>query len=138
MIIYIDENMPPHFARGFNILQDPENIKLDQKIEVKSIRDEFGQGIQDEKWIPLAGKQGSCIITQDYNLKRIQHQFELCKEYNLGMFYFRPPSKNSFKYWAMLSLIVKHWPSMVKISLREKRPFSYLVTSKKPLKKMVG
>jgi hypothetical protein len=74
MIIYIDENMPPTLAEGLNILQEPENIRSGILVEVKSIKTVFGKGIKDEDWIPLAGKQEACIITQDYNIQRTRHQ----------------------------------------------------------------
>lgn len=130
MIIYIDENMSPFLARGFNILQKPENIKLIESIEVRSIKDDFGRGVKDEEWIPRAGETNSCAITQDFNIHRINHQRELCEQYGLGLFYFRPPSKNGFLYWDMLKLLVKHWPSISHASTRESRPFAYKITSK--------
>ncbi len=136
MIIYVDENMSPYLARGFNILQTPENVKLGAEIEVKSIKDVFGQGTKDEDWIPRAGESNSCVITQDYSIKRIKHQQKLCEQYNLGMFYFRPPSKSGFKYWDMLKLMVKHWPSISKIAIQENRPFTYRVTSRGDLEIM--
>ena len=117
--------MPHQLAEGFNILQKPENLKLKEEINVKSIIKESERGIEDEAWIPKAGKMGACIITQDFNIHRIRHQRELCNKYNLGMFYFRPPSKNGFSYWGMLRLLVKHWPEITKIATREKRPFAY-------------
>lgn len=130
MIIYIDENLSPYLARGFNILQKPENIKLMESIEVRSIKDDFGRGVKDEEWIPRAGETNSCTITQDFNIHRINHQRELCEQYGLGLFYFRPPSKNGFLYWDMLRLMVKHWPSISRASTREQRPFAYKITSK--------
>ena len=132
MIIYIDENLAPVLAEGFNILQAPENIRLRLKdpIEVRSIKREFGEGAQDEDWIPIAGKKGACVITQDYNINRIKHQKALCEKYNLGMFYFRPPSKNGFSYWDMLKLLVKHWPEITKVVSKKKRPFSYKITAR--------
>ena len=136
MIIYIDENMSPFLARGFNILQEPLNLKLKEPIMVRSIKDEFGMGAKDEDWIPLAGEQKACVITQDYNINRIRHQRELCKQYNLGMFYFRPPSKNGFTYMDMLKLMVKHWEEISKKATREKRPFSYKVTQKGSLSEL--
>jgi predicted nuclease of predicted toxin-antitoxin system len=136
MIIYIDENMSPYLARGFNILQAPLNLKLKETIDVRSIKDDFGQGAQDEEWIPLAGEKGACIITQDYNIKRIKHQLALCEKYSLGMFYFRPPSKNGFSYWDMLVLLVKHWLVINKISIMEKRPFAYKITSRGELEEL--
>lgn len=102
--------MPEMLADGFNILQEPENFRLGlrDKIVVKSIANEFGRGAKDEDWIPQAGQQNSCVITQDYNIKRIRHQQALCEKYNLGMFYFRPPSKRDFTYWDMVKLLTKH------------------------------
>lgn len=65
MIIYIDENMSPFLAKGFQVLQAPENIKLKQSINVESIKEKFGRGVKDEDWIPLAGQTAACIITQE-------------------------------------------------------------------------
>jgi len=136
MIFYVDENISPYLARGFNILQKPENIKLPEPIEIKSIKDDFGEGARDEDWIPSAGGSNACVLTQDYNIHRIEHQRELCEKYGLGMFYFRPPSKKGFLYWDMLKLMVKHWPSISIISTRESKPFAYKVTSRGELEKM--
>lgn len=36
MTIYIDENMSPYLAKGFQILQTPENIRIKQPIHVES------------------------------------------------------------------------------------------------------
>lgn len=130
MIIYVDENMSPYLARGFHILQTPENIKLIEPVEVRSIKDDFGIGARDEDWIPVAGEKKSCVITQDFNIHRIAHQKILCEKYNLGMFYFRPPSKNGFKYWDMLKLMVKLWPQITRIATRQERPFAFKVSSR--------
>lgn len=130
MIVYIDENMPPHLARGFDILQKPISIKMRKDIEVKSIKDVFGEGAKDEDWIPIAGKQGACVITQDYNIQRTKHQRELCHKYDLGMFYFRPPSKYGFQYWDMIKLVVKHWIEIAKESTKKERPFAFRITQK--------
>jgi hypothetical protein len=136
MIIYIDENMPSSLARGFNILQTPESKKFTIPLEVRSIKDDFGSGVQDEEWIPAAGENDSCIITQDINIHRIKHQRVLCEQYNLGMFYFKPPSKNGFKYWDMLSLLVKHWPDIITIAFKEKKPFAFQVSSRSKIERL--
>lgn len=130
MIIYIDENLAPLLSEGFNLLQKPLNFNLKEKIEVKSIKKEFGQGALDEDWIPKLEKGKDCVITQDYNINRIREQRQLCEQYKVGMFYFRPPSKTGFTYWDMLKMLVKHWPEIIKKATKEKRPFAFKVTSK--------
>ena len=93
MNIYIDENISKYLAEGLNLLQQPENMKLREPIEVKYLPNEFRIGVLDEEWIPLVGEQGGCAITQDINIKRTRHQWELCQEYNLGMFFLKPHLK---------------------------------------------
>lgn len=130
MTIYIDENMPSSLAEGLNILQQPLNFNLKENIEVKSVKETFGQGVKDEDWLPTAGEQGACVITQDYNMKRLKHQNKLCQEHGLGMFFFRPPSKCGFSYMNMLKLIIKHWEGITTKACRQKKPFGFRITSK--------
>ena len=52
------------------------------------------------------------------------------------MFYFRPPSKNGFNYWEMLTLMVKHWLQINKIAITQRRPFAYKVTAKGNLEEL--
>ena len=129
MIIFIDENMAPVLARGFDILQQPLNHGKRTFIEVRSIK-EFGDGVEDEVWIRQTKDLDACVITQDYNINRIKHQRQLCIKYGLGMFYFRPPSKVGFSYWDMLQMLVKHWLEIIEKASRQKRPFSYKVTNR--------
>lgn len=132
MIIYVDENMAPVLAKGFNFLQAPLNLqlKISDPIEIKSIKEVFGEGALDEDWIPLAGEEGACVLTQDYNINRIKHQRELCEKHGLGMFYFRPPSKSGFSYWDMVKLLVKHWEEIIKTASKKAKPFSCKITSR--------
>ncbi len=130
MIIYVDENMPSVLAQGFDILQEHLNHKLKEPIRVKSIKEVFGAGTQDEDWIPKAGEEGACVITHDFNIRRIKHQRALFEQHGLGMFYFHPPSKTGFSYWGMLKLMVKHWEEITRIATREDRPFSFKITAR--------
>jgi hypothetical protein len=136
MIIYVDENMSPYLAKGLNLLQLPENKKLKDPIEIRTINDDFGKSAQDEDWIPEAGKKGACIITQDYNIKRIRHQQELCNKFNLGMFYFKPPSKKGYSYWDIVKLLIKTWQEISKIASTEIKPFAYKISAKGKIEKI--
>jgi hypothetical protein len=130
MKIYIDENTSHYLAEGLNLLQIPENTRLSDPIEVRTVVNDFGKGAQDEDWIPKVGEVGGCIITQDFNIHRIRHQNELCKNFDLGMFYFKPPSKKGYTYWNMVSLVIKVWKEVCDLATKEKRPFAYKITPK--------
>lgn len=130
MIIYIDENIPHQLAQAFDLLQKAMNIRNGTDINVRSIAEDFGRGAKDEDWIPLAGKEGACVITQDYNINRIRHQKALCEQFELGMIYFRPPSKNGFSYWDFVKMMTKHWEEIVRAADKKPRPFSFKVTSR--------
>ncbi len=130
MIIYLDENLPRQLAEAFDILQQGLNLSNRTRLEVKSVSGVFGRGAKDEDWIPEAGSQGACVITQDYNIKRIKHQRELCEQFDLGMIYLRSPSKSGFKYWDLVKLLTKHWEEITKAAARQPRPFAYKITSR--------
>ena len=76
---------------------------------MRSISVNYGRGVKDENWIPVIGNKDACVLTQDYNLYRLKHQRELCKQYNLGVFFLRLPAKKGYPYWKIVEIIVKHW-----------------------------
>lgn len=93
MIIYLDENMPPHLATCFHTLQYPEGFKTTHLIEVKYIPEVFDAGAKDIEWIPGIGKEKACLITQDLNINRCKHELELFRKHKIGMFFLRGPVK---------------------------------------------
>lgn len=125
MKIYIDENISPYLAHGVDILEKPFN----KGIEVLSIKEVFGEGAQDEDWIPKVGAEKGIVITQDYNIQRTQLQKELYLKNGLGIFFFSK-SKTGFSYWDMTKELIKRWEKIKKLSSRTKQPFAYRCTSR--------
>ena len=126
MIIYLDENMPPHLARGFHMLQYPEGLKTKNLIEVKYVPDVFGAGAKDVDWLPKVGKEGGCVITQDLKINRRKHELELYRKHKIGMFFLRGPSKKrGLSIWQMVEAMAKNWPEIAEKVYKDKRPFAY-------------
>ena len=137
MIIYLDENMPPHLAEGFHILQYPEGYKNKKLIEVRYFPTAFGYGAKDSDWIPEAGKEKACIITQDVNINRRKHEWELYRKNGLGMFFLRGPSKKKgLSIWQMVEALSRNWTEISEKVYNEKRPFAYTFGLKGKLKKI--
>ena len=129
MKIYFDENFSPHFIRGLALIQQG---RLNEGIEIKSIKEEFGAGTADENWIPEIAQQHGVAITQDMNIHRLNHQWELCKRYKLGLIFVQPPKKRGWDYWKIAQLIVKYWTEIQSVVTRDDKPFGYTITATKP------
>ncbi len=121
--IYIDENFAHQLAEGINVFQQHLNLKEKHQFEVLSIKQVFGQGAQDEDWIPIAGKEKAIVITQDLRIQTTKHQYELYKKYGIGVFFFKPPS-DGYSFWEMVEQIIKRW-SEIKKKSKKKRPFAF-------------
>jgi len=128
--VYIDENLPRQLAEGLNKLQDPQNHRENWEIEVLSIKDVFGQGKQDEDWIPVVGKENGIVITQDFRIQTQKHQKELYIQNGVGILFFNPPSKTGFTYWEMVKQLVNRWDEIKKIIKKNKAPFAYRCSSR--------
>lgn len=128
MIIYMDENMPKHLAKGFDILQNPEGLKSGHLVKVKNIPTDFGRGALDKDWIPKLGKIKACVITRDLNINRRKHEIELYKKSGIGVFFLKGASKKAgLSVWEMVKILAKHWNTIAKSVHQDNRPFAYEV-----------
>lgn len=126
MIIYLDENMPPHLAKGFEIIQKPEGLKTGKAITVAYLPDTFKRGAKDNEWLPVVGKEKSCVITQDLNITRRKDEIELYQKNGVGLFVLKGPNKKmGLSIWEMVQALSKHWPDICDKAINDKRPFAY-------------
>jgi len=138
MTIYLDENMPKHLAKGFDIIQYPENLKTDNNINVAFLPDKFGYSCKDIDWIPKVGKEGSCIITQDINISRRNNELALFKKHKVGMFFLKGSSKKQgLSIWDMTQALAKNWSEICRIATTEKKTFGYIFTLRSKMKKVI-
>jgi hypothetical protein len=64
MKIYLDENLSEYVADALNLLSKG----YFPNIEVLSTKKAFGRSVADEVSIPIIGREGSILITQDFNI----------------------------------------------------------------------
>lgn len=134
--IFIDENLPRQLAIGLHELQQPQNKRDGLEIEVLSIRDIYGQGEQDEDWIPKVGKENGIVITQDFHIQTRRHEKELYFENGIGIFFLNPPSNGGFAYWEMVKQLVNKWDDIKKIIKKTPTPFAFRCSAKTKFVKM--
>lgn len=134
--IYIDENLPAQLAKGLNELQQPQNKKEGVIFEVLSIKEVFGQGEQDEDWIPKIGAENGIVITQDFRIQSQKHQRELYRSNGVGILFLNPPSNKGFVYWDMVKKLVSEWENIKQIVRKNKTPFAYKASAKSRFESM--
>lgn len=132
MNLYFDENMPKYLAEGFDLLQQPQSLKTNRKVDVKFLPDIYSYGAKDEDWLPKIGKEKGCVITQDIHISRRKHELELYKTNQIGIFFLRGVNKKTPPtVWQMVEILAKHWDKISEIAIKDKRPFGYEVSLKR-------
>ena len=122
--IYIDHNYPYQLAEAFNIIQSHLNIEEKKSIEVLSIMKEFGQKVDDDKWIPKIGNKNGIIITLDRRIQRSRMERQLYIDNNIGVIFFHS-SKPGLSFWEMFKHMVRWWDDIKSIVRTNKPPFAF-------------
>ena len=124
MRIYFDENFSPHLVEGLRRIQEGRKA---EGVTVCSVIDEFGQGADDEAWIPGIARRHGVAITQDVNIHRTRAQWDLCQASKIGVLFFKPPKTEGWSYWQIVQLVIRHWPEIKRLTEQSSRPFGYVV-----------
>jgi hypothetical protein len=132
MRIYFDENFSPNLVAGMQALQDGRKA---EGFSVHSVKDDFGRGALDEKWIPGIASEHGCVITQDLDINRTRAQWRLCQHNKIGIFFLKPPKKG-WNYWTIVNLVVTSWSRIQEITKGEPRPFGYVIDSRGKFNKL--
>ena len=115
MEIYIDENLSEYVADALNSL----NKGYFRDVIVYSTK-----GEADEIIIPAIGKMNGILITKDLNIHRTRFQYQLCKEYKIGIFFLKM-QKGLDKHWEIVKLLVNSWEEILEKISKDKKPFGY-------------
>ena len=129
--IYLDENLSEYVADALNSL----NKGYFREVNVYSTKTKFGKGAKDEVIIPAISKAKGILITKDINIHRKRLQFQLCQQYELGVFFLKP-SKGMDKHWEIVKMLIENWEELVATIGRNKLPFSYEVPMRGKMKRL--
>jgi hypothetical protein len=129
--IYLDENLSEYVADALNFL----NKGYFQNFQVYSTKTKIGKGKPDEEIIPTIGKTNGIIITKDLNIHRTRLQYQLCEEYDIGIFFLKFP-KGLDKHWEIVKLLINSWEEILTKIQAERRPFGYEVPVRGKMRKL--
>ena len=105
MKFFIDNNLPPAWAKALDALDDTHTVT--------HLRDKFPPDVTDIDWIQaLSGEGGWYIISGDMRISRNQHEREAWLRSGLVGF-FLGKSWRSVKYWDQTWRFVRWWPNIV-------------------------
>jgi hypothetical protein len=106
-----------------------------QNITVSSTKTKFGKGVPDEAIIPSTGKSGGILITKDINIQRTRMQYQLCKNYKLGVFFLKP-AKGLDRHWEIVKMLINNWEEIISIINKGRLPFGYEISTRGRLRKL--
>ena len=129
--IYIDENLSEYVADALNSL----NKGYFKNINVYSTRLKLGKGQPDEVIIPFIGNSNGILITKDLNIHKTRLQYQLCKEYKIGIFFLKM-QKGMDKHWEIVKLLIKSWEEILDKIAKDKKPFGYEIPVRGKIKKI--
>ena len=122
MDFYLDENLSEYVAEALNFL----NKGYFKDVQVFSTKIKIGKGEPDEAIIPYIGDNNGILITRDINIQKTRLQFELCKQYKIGIFFIKLP-KNQNKHWEIVRLLINNWEEIIQKSEKERKPFAFII-----------
>ena len=128
--IFLDENLSEYVADALNSL----NKGYFKEVIVYSTKIKFGKGVTDETIIPAIGNSGGILITKDLNIHRTRIQYQLCKEYKIGIFFIKMP-KGLDRHWEIVKLLINSWEEINEKIKMEKHPFGYEIPLRGKMKK---
>lgn len=129
--IYIDENLSEYVADALNTL----NKGYFKDVIVYSTKFKLGKGQADEVIIPFIGDSNGILITKDLNIHKTRLQYQLCKEYKIGIFFLKM-QKGIDKHWEIVKLLINSWEEIIERILKDKRPFGYEIPVRGKMKKI--
>lgn len=138
MIIYLDENIPAHLAKGFQLLQQPEGLRTGFQIELRHLNDDFERGTLDNIWLPRLGDINACLITHALSPRRQISALQFYQQFQIGVFFLKiPTKKEGLSTWTVVQALAKNWPDISRIAHEEERPFAYEFSWHRKMKELV-
>lgn len=121
MRFFIDNNIAPRLARGFN-----EFVKGEH--EVLHLRERFKPNAPDVEWMrTLASETNWVIISGDVAIGRNPHEVKAWKEAGHTIFFLKAGWTN-IEFWQQVQKLAKCFPEIVSLAQRAQAGDSFLVT----------
>lgn len=121
MRFFIDNNIAPKLARGFNQFVAGEH-------EVMHLRDRFPGNTPDVEWMrELAAESTWIILSGDVAISRNPHEIAAWQQAGHTIFFLKAGWTN-IEFWQQVQKLAKCFPEIISRAQRAKPGDSYVVT----------
>ena len=112
MKFFIDNNLPPNWARGLKEISNKQ-FPHDQVNEVIHLSDKFSLNTPDLDWLKTLGQEKDWVIISGDNFrKRDGAERKIIQSFGLSVFVLQK-SWSWQKYWDKTTQLVRWWPKIV-------------------------
>ena len=62
-------------------------------------------------------------------------QYQLCKNYNLGVFFLKP-TKGRDRHWESVKMLINNWEEIINLIIKDRLPFGYEIPARGKIRKL--
>lgn len=117
MILFFDRNVGTRIPMALQRLRLPVGIEYHQR--------HFKSNALDDAWLPVVGRQGWIVISQDYKFHALPNELYALREYDIGCFYLWGAQAGT---WEVTRLFARAFDRIVERAENTPRPFVYWIT----------
>jgi hypothetical protein len=118
---FVDNNIAPKLARGFNEFVAGQH-------EVEHLRDRFPSGTPDVEWMrALAAQRHLVILSGDVAIGRNPHEVRAWKEAGHVIFFLKSGWTN-IEFWQQVQKLAKAFPEIIRCAERARPGDAFAVT----------
>lgn len=122
MKFFLDNTLPPKFAKAINALETPVN-------RVVHLTEKFPANAPDIVWIQILGKEGKwTIISGDLRISKNPHERRAWQSAKLTTFFLKGWTQQPF--WIQASRLIHWWPDIVEQASRVAAGAAFIVPFK--------
>ena len=120
MRFFVDNNIAPQLARGFNLFVQGEH-------EFVHLRDRFAADTPDVEWMKALAKEPDWVILSgDVAISKNPHEVEAWKQAGHVIFFLKSGWTN-VSFWIQVEKLAHRFPKIEKLARRARRGQSFLV-----------
>ena len=125
MILFFDRSVGRHVPEALRAARVP--------VEVEYHQQHFAPDERDDVWLPIVGRQGWTVISQDDGYHQRETALEAIRQFDIGLFYLWGSDAST---WQVLQCFARAYDRIIEAETETDRPFIYSIAQNGRLRRV--